>query len=103
MTHEEREKNAREVADKCSQLSKKRIKVEKNMKTKMPKKESPFETYKKFTPIMTHPFIADIEDVCVDGHCGFRCIAKHMGWHDDDQDWKVVRCDLVADLDKYKD
>ncbi|KAM7479472.1 hypothetical protein LguiA_027685 [Lonicera macranthoides] len=31
-----------------------------------------------------HPFIAYIENVKGDGHCGFRAISEHIGWSDDE-------------------
>lgn len=50
-------------------------------------------------PAFFHPYIANIIDVPGDSHCGFRVVASHYGW--DNDGWKIIRKDFVAELLKY--
>ncbi|XP_052723733.1 uncharacterized protein LOC128193696 [Vigna angularis] len=49
----------------------------------------------------THPFIVDVVDVVVDGHCGYRCIAALLGLGEDS--WPVVRNELYKELSAWRD
>ena len=46
------------------------------------------------------PYIQLINDVSVDGNCGYRAIASLMGY--DDDGWKQVRKDMLNELISYR-
>lgn len=95
---------ARLVVTQSSQTNKARKVVIKKKKEegKADFSQTFFERYLQFIPKIMHPFIADIENVKGDGHCGFRAISEHMGWSEDEKGWLLVRKDLIADLERYK-
>ncbi|XP_047155305.1 uncharacterized protein LOC124826518 [Vigna umbellata] len=49
----------------------------------------------------THPFIMDVVDVVVDGHCGYRCIAALLELGEDS--WPVIRNELYKELSAWRD
>ncbi|XP_052723780.1 uncharacterized protein LOC128193735 [Vigna angularis] len=48
-----------------------------------------------------HPYIVDVVDVVVDGHCGYRCIAAMLGLGE--EAWPVIRHDLYQELTQWRD
>ncbi|KNE97864.1 hypothetical protein PSTG_08887 [Puccinia striiformis f. sp. tritici PST-78] len=47
-------------------------------------------------------FIRNFFDPPADGNCGFRCVAKALGY-DDDDGWFTVRQEMLQEIDDYKD
>ncbi|GJU84176.1 RNA-directed DNA polymerase, eukaryota, reverse transcriptase zinc-binding domain protein [Tanacetum coccineum] len=51
-----------------------------------------------------HPYVTELQDVIVDGNCGFQSVAVALGFSQDQ--WPRIRSDLVSELDcnrqKYK-
>ena len=50
--------------------------------------------------VICHPYIFDVVDVIVDGHCGYRCIVALLGMGEDS--WPLIRHDLFKELSQYR-
>jgi len=46
-----------------------------------------------------HPYMLDVIDVKVDGHCGFRIIASLLGMSG--ESWSLVRMDLFKEISRW--
>jgi len=57
-------------------------------------------TYDKSIYVICHPYIVDVVDVIVDGHCGCRCIAALLGMGEDS--WPLIQHDLFKELSQYR-
>ncbi|XP_068466238.1 uncharacterized protein [Phaseolus vulgaris] len=51
-------------------------------------------------PVGYHPYIVDVVDVKVDGHCGYRAVAAQLGMGEDS--WAVVRMNLLKELSEWR-
>ena len=51
-------------------------------------------------PNLMRPYVEDIVNVRGDGNCGFRVVARHMGFHEDDH--VLVRHALINELKTHK-
>ncbi|XP_014522491.1 uncharacterized protein LOC106778994 [Vigna radiata var. radiata] len=54
----------------------------------------------KFHPIF-QPYILNVVDVVVDGHCGYRCIVASLGLSEDS--WPIIQNDLYKELSQWRD
>jgi len=52
-------------------------------------------------PTIFHPYITKIQNVCGDGHCGFRSIAVCLGCNENK--WPEIREELLEDLNQKED
>jgi len=51
-------------------------------------------------PAGYHPYILNIVDVKVDGHCGYRAIVAELGMGE--ESWAVVRMNLLSELSECR-
>ena len=51
-------------------------------------------------PIGYHPYIVDVVDVKVDGHCGYHVVAFELGMRE--ESWAVVRMNLLKELTEWR-
>ena len=54
----------------------------------------------QFNPIF-QPYIVDVVDVVVDGHCGYKCIAALLGIGE--ESWPLIIHDLYKELSQWRD
>ncbi|XP_022889285.1 uncharacterized protein LOC111404755 [Olea europaea var. sylvestris] len=52
-------------------------------------------------PIRLRPYIVDVQDVATDGNCGFRAVANILGIGE--ENWSLVRKDLIKELESHFD
>ncbi|EGG10930.1 uncharacterized protein MELLADRAFT_92318 [Melampsora larici-populina 98AG31] len=52
-------------------------------------------------PLWLHEYLPSVQDPLSDGHCGYRAIAMSLGRTEDD--WLVVRNELIAELESKAD
>jgi len=48
-----------------------------------------------------HPYILDVIDVKVDGHCGFRVIASLLGMGE--ESWPLIIMDLFKEISQWRE
>ena len=70
-------------------------KERKKLKDKCVIQEKRIPMLEQFHPIC-QPYILDVVDVVVDGHCGYRCIVSLLGIFDNS--WPLIRHDLYKEL-----
>jgi len=51
-------------------------------------------------PVGIHPYIVDIVDVKVDGHCGYHAVGALLGMGEDS--WAIIRMNLHKELCQWR-
>ena len=62
--------------------------------------ESAIPMLNHFHPIY-HPYIVNVVDVVVDGHCGYKCIVALLGMGE--ESWPLIPHDLFKELSQWRD
>jgi len=75
-------------------------KTENKLKAKCVIQEKIIPMLEQFNPIF-QPYIVDVVDVVVDGHCGYKCIAALLGIGE--ESWPLIIHDLYKELSQWRD